>query len=143
MQDPSLISLFVGPLNRAKLEYMVTGGLASVIYGHPRLTLDIDVVVRLKEGDAHLFAALWPDCEFYTPPAEVIGEESRRAEHGHFNIIHSESAMRADIYVAGTSALNAWALEHRVEHSIEGHVVQPCSAFLTSPTGCTIVRAAR
>jgi hypothetical protein len=67
MQERSLVSLFVGPLNRAKIEYMVTGGLAAVIYGHPRLTLDIDVVLRLNEGDAHRFVELWPVDDFYTP----------------------------------------------------------------------------
>ena len=29
------------------MEYMVTGGLAAVVYGHPRLTLDVDLVIRL------------------------------------------------------------------------------------------------
>ena len=44
---PSLLGLFVSPLNRAGMEYMVTGGLAAVVYGHPRLTLDVDLVIRL------------------------------------------------------------------------------------------------
>jgi hypothetical protein len=43
-QAPSLVGLFVAPLNRSGIEYMVTGGLASVVYGHPRLTLDVDLV---------------------------------------------------------------------------------------------------
>ena len=52
---PSLVGLFVTPLNRAGIEYMVTGGLAAVIYGHPRLTLDGDLVVRLEPRDARLY----------------------------------------------------------------------------------------
>ena len=123
-QDPRLISLFVVPLNRANVEYMITGGLAAVIYGHPRLTLDVDVVVRLAKDEVPRFAELWPAEEYYSPPPEVIEEESARAEHGHFYIIHSESAMRADIYIAGNQALNVWALQNRVELSIERHVVQ-------------------
>jgi hypothetical protein len=43
---PSLVGLFVAPLNRAGIEYMVTGGLAAIIHGHPRLTReDIHTVV--------------------------------------------------------------------------------------------------
>jgi hypothetical protein len=34
---PSLVQLFIAPLNRGGVEYMVTGGLASIVYGHPRL----------------------------------------------------------------------------------------------------------
>ena len=83
---PSLIGLFVEPLNPSSIDYMVTGGLASVIYGHPRLTLDIDLVIRLEPSMAAEFSRLWSAAEFYVPPVEVIVEESARPEHGHFNV---------------------------------------------------------
>lgn len=121
---PSLIGLFVAPLNRAGIEYMVTGGLAAVVYGHPRLTLDVDLVIRLTPPGALVFAALWPPDEFYCPPIEVIAEERERPAHGHFNVIHAESAMRADVYFAGTDELNAWALQNRTLRQVEGEAVQ-------------------
>lgn len=117
---PSLISLFVSPLNRLGVEYMVTGGLASVIYGQPRLTLDIDLVLRLPERAAERFGECWPATEFYTPPLEVLLEESRRPHHGHFNISHHDSTLRADVYLAGEDPLNAWALSRVVTRPIEG-----------------------
>jgi hypothetical protein len=123
-QVPSLIGLFVAPLNRAGIHYMVTGGLAAVVYGHPRLTLDVDLVMRLSSRDAAAFAALWPPDEFYSPPAEVIEEESARSAHGHFNVIHTDTTMRADVYIAGADELSAWALGHRVVRQVEGEAVQ-------------------
>jgi len=123
-QAPSLVGLFIAPLNRAGIEYMVTGGLAAVVYGHPRLTLDVDLVIRLTPLGAGVFAALWPPDQFYCPPVEVISAERERPEHGHFNVIHNESAMRADVYFAGTDELNAWALQHRVVRQVEGEAVQ-------------------
>ncbi len=48
---PSLVGLFIAPLNRAGIEYMATGGLAAVVYGHPRLTLDVDLVIRLARHE--------------------------------------------------------------------------------------------
>ncbi len=121
---PSLIGLFVAPINRAGIEYMVTGGLAAVVYGHPRLTLDIDLVIRFAVREADTFAALWSPDAFYCPPAASIIEEHRRIAHGHFNVIHKESAMRADVYLAGADALNAWALSRRVTRTVEGETVQ-------------------
>lgn len=121
---PSLIGLFVSPLNRAGMEYMVTGGLAAVVYGHPRLTLDVDLVIRLAPNDAATFAALWSPDEFYCPPVAVIAEERARTAHGHFNVIHNQSAMRADVYLAGNDAFSSWALQHRVALQIEGEAVQ-------------------
>lgn len=121
---PSLIRLFVAPLNRAGLEYMVTGGLAAVVYGHPRLTLDLDLVMRLSSAAARAFVTLWPPAEFYVPPLEVVAEESARPADGHCNVIHNESMMRADVYFAGNDELNAWALRRRVVRPVEGEDVQ-------------------
>ncbi len=35
-RDPDLIGLFVEPLEATGITYMITGGVASVIYGDPR-----------------------------------------------------------------------------------------------------------
>ncbi|MHB8839429.1 MAG: hypothetical protein ACYC7F_10815 [Gemmatimonadaceae bacterium] len=121
---PSLIGLFVAPINRAGIEYMVTGGRAAVMYGHPRLTLDIDLVIRFAASEADTFAALWPPEDFYCPPTASILEEHGRDSHGHFNVIHKESAMRADVYLAGTDDLSAWALQRRVARVVEAETVQ-------------------
>jgi hypothetical protein len=48
MTEPSLISLFVRPLNQLRIPYMVTGGVASVIYGEPRFTREINLVIELS-----------------------------------------------------------------------------------------------
>lgn len=123
-QAPSLVGLFVAPINRAGIEYMVTGGLAAVVYGHPRLTLDVDLVIRLAPQDAATFAALWLPEAFYCPSVASIVEERARAARGHFNVIHKESAMRADVYLAGEDEFIAWALQHCAARTVEGEVVR-------------------
>jgi len=119
MTDASFISLFVRPLNRLRIPYLVTGGVASVVYGEPRLTRDIDLVIELRPRDARRFAEAWSAEEFYVPPVEVIEEESGRPAHGHFKVIHHQTAMRADIYLPGNDALNAWAFAHKVVRRID------------------------
>lgn len=101
MPAPDLISLFVAPLNRAGLVYMVTGAVAAIVYGEPRLTNDIDIVVGLTAGEAERLRSAFAGGDFYVPPAEVIGVEATRALHGHFNLIHVATALKADIYPAG------------------------------------------
>jgi len=134
MTDPSLIALFVRPLNQLRIPYLITGGVASVIYGEPRFTRDIDLIIQLGTGDVGRFAAAWPSGEFYVPPVEVIGEESRRPAHGHFNVSHHETAMRADIYLSGDDPLNAWALRHPALRHVEGDEVRvaPIEAVILS-----------
>ncbi len=123
MTEVGLISLFVSPLNRLRIPYLVTGGVASVVYGEPRFTRDIDMVVQLRPGDAARFVGAWAPAEFYVPPVETVAEESRRPAHGHFNLMHHDSAMRADIYLPGEDPLNAWALEHPVTRVVDGEPV--------------------
>ena len=67
---------------------------------------------------------MWSPDQFYCPPKEVIAEERDRSEHGHFNVIHHDTAMRADVYLAGADEFQAWALQHRVVRTIEGEAVQ-------------------
>lgn len=92
---------------------MVTGGLAAIIYGEPRLTNDVDIVVQLSPSDAERLAAAFPGDRYYVPPIETIREEAARAEHGHFNILDIETSLRADVYCLGKDALGAWAMARR------------------------------
>ncbi|MFZ9938058.1 MAG: hypothetical protein ACO3JG_13525 [Luteolibacter sp.] len=112
MQDPDLISLFVAPLEQAGIRYMITGSVASSIYGEPRNTLDIDLVVLLDPTQIPQLPSLFPEEDFYLPPADVIAIESRREAHGHFNIIHHHTGLKADIYLSRNHPALPWALEH-------------------------------
>ena len=43
-------------LNRAKVQYLVVGGIAAISHGVPRTTLDVDLAVRLEVGNLRRFA---------------------------------------------------------------------------------------
>ena len=119
MTEPDLVGLFVAPLETLGVDYMITGGVASVIYGDLRFTRDIDLVLELREGDAGgLLDAFSPD-DFYRPPLEVLREEIRRPRNGHFKIIHRDTALRADVYLVGDDSLHVWAFERRVRIPLE------------------------
>ena len=105
------ILLFTRRLGSTGLRYMVTGSVASMLYGEPRLTLDVDVVLVLPRDAVRSVPDAFPDDEFYCPPLEVLATEAARAERGHFNLIHHATGARADVYLAGADPLHAWALE--------------------------------
>ncbi len=114
MQPPEFVSIFVSRLEAAKLEYFVTGSIAAIFYGEPRLTHDIDLVVHLPDEAIEKFITIFHnEDEFYCPPSEVINIESRRRPFGHFNVIYHESGLKADIYPDGDDALHAWAMKER------------------------------
>ena len=112
MRDPDFIALFVAPLESASIKYMITGSVASSIYGEPRNTLDIDLVVLLEQSQISHFPVLFPEEDFYLPPADVVVVESRRESRGHFNIIHHHTGLKADIYLSRNHPYLNWSLAH-------------------------------
>jgi hypothetical protein len=47
MFETDLLLLFIRPLNELRLPYMVTGSVASVLYGESRVTHDVDLVLAM------------------------------------------------------------------------------------------------
>jgi len=46
MQPHNLFSIFVDRLNKHSISYVVTGSVAAIVYGEPRVTHGIDLVVN-------------------------------------------------------------------------------------------------
>ena len=119
MSDPDLVGLFVAPLEALDVRYVVTGGVAAVVYGDPRFTRDVDLVVELDPDGVGRLVDAFEGGEFYVPPEEALLEEIGRREGGHFNLVHRDTALRADVYLAGEDPFHAWALGHRRRIEVE------------------------
>lgn len=119
MLEPDLFLVFLEPLNRAAIPYMVTGSVAGIVYGEPRVTHDVDLVVELDVHRIEDFVTLFPEEEFYCPPVAVIRAEVSREMRGHFNLIHHATGFKADIYPVGQDPLHQWAMGRRQAVEIE------------------------
>jgi hypothetical protein len=124
MAEPDPVLLFVRPLNRLEVRYMVTGSVASIAYGQPRLTHDVDVVIELTRPQIGLLVLAFQPPEFYCPPTEVIRIENERALRGHFNVIHVGTGFKADMYPIGNDPFHTWGLARRRSISIGDDTVQ-------------------
>jgi hypothetical protein len=113
MGNPEELIIFPLRLEKAGLPYMVTGGLAAALYGEPRVTRDIDLVLQITVSQAVQLPRIFDSPEFYCPPLEVIRIEITRVPHGHFNIIHSTTAIKADIYPVGVNPFERKAFARR------------------------------
>ena len=120
MPVPSPFAPFVEPLERLGLPYCITGSVAASVYGEPRLTADIDVVVLLQPGNLTALREAFPESLYYVPPDETLRLQIARVARGMFNLIHHATQFKADLYVAGADPLHAWALEHRRRIELEG-----------------------
>lgn len=123
MQEAELFFVFIKQLNKSGIDYMVTGSIASIIYGQPRLTHDIDIVLGLHVENIDAFIEHFPLNEFYCPPKEIIALEIGREMRGHFNLIHHQTGFKADIYPTGRDKLHKWAMENKREINFNGYPV--------------------
>jgi hypothetical protein len=113
-------------LERLEISYAVVGSFASGAWGEPRMTRDIDIVVRLTPSQVETLCAAFPEDEFYVSlPA---AREALRS-HGQFNVIHPSSGNKIDFMVVGS---NDWstaqlARRQRVEFAPDtaGYIAAP------------------
>ncbi len=115
MQDLNLFALYTEKLLENNIDFFITGSVASIVYGDPRLTHDIDLVISLSQAKVNSFIKAFPIIEFYCPPSNVIKDELVRPTNGHFNLIHHETGFKADIYLIGKDEFQIWAMNNRKE----------------------------
>jgi len=108
MLSPEAYLIFTRKLNELSLRYMVSGSVAAIYYGEPRMTNDVDIIVFLRREDVCRLEKAFPAEEFYCPPREVIQTELAREQQSHFNLIHHDTGFKADIYLSGRDELHAW-----------------------------------
>ncbi|MBI4688933.1 MAG: hypothetical protein HY754_01465 [Nitrospirae bacterium] len=81
---------------KLQIPYLVTGSVASMAYGEPRLTNDIDIVAAINERHIDGLLKAFPQDEFF-----ITEEMIRDAIHnlGQFNIIHPASGLKIDVII--------------------------------------------
>jgi hypothetical protein len=91
-----LLRYLVETLESLALDYMIVGSHASIYYGEPRFTQDVDVVVEISSPALPRLLQRFPSPDFY------VSEDAAReaiVRRGQFNIIHGASGVKIDIFV--------------------------------------------
>jgi hypothetical protein len=103
LPDPIEIAVeFAELLERLGIRYLVGGSLASSVHGEPRSTNDVDVVADFSQADvAPFLKALGPG--YYVDETAVRGA---MRSGGSFNVIHMDTAVKVDVFVAGADPFN-------------------------------------
>lgn len=82
-------------LEKLNIPYLISGSLASALYGMVRTTQDSDIVAEMQLEHLQPFVTALQD-EFYMDD-EMIAESIQH--HSSFNIIHRESMFKVDIFI--------------------------------------------
>ena len=84
-------------LEKLNIPYMITGSVGSFLYGEPRMTNDMDLVIELDRNHALLLSKSFETDDYYFPPFETVEEAIQ--SFGQFNIIHIESGSKVDMII--------------------------------------------
>ena len=125
MEPADFLERVVAVLERCDVPYFVTGSVASIFYGEPRLTNDVDIVVELDVSRVHRMAAAWPT-GFYFEPESAL--QALRPS-GQFNVIDPAAGLKADLIVASDGAFDRarFAMARTVE------IAPGASAWIAAP----------
>jgi hypothetical protein len=107
-------------LEGLNVPYMVVGGFAVILYGEPRLTVDVDIVVDMQPEHVTPFVAAFPPDEYYVNEDTVRDALRRRYL---FNVIESSTGAKVDMVPLGTDAFSRAVLgrRQRLVYDQEGH----------------------
>jgi len=94
--EPLEVTLKVtGVLEKLGVPYLISGSLASALYGMVRTTQDADIVAEMRQTHLKPFVSALQQ-EFYVDD-KMIAEAIKR--NSSFNIIHRETMFKVDVFI--------------------------------------------
>jgi hypothetical protein len=103
MEQSELLRYVTRVLEQLGLRYFVTGSVATIFFGEPRFTNDIDIVVDLPPSRIGDFCQAFPGSDFYVSEESVRRAVTRKKQ---FNVIHPASGLKIDVMVPSEDAFN-------------------------------------
>lgn len=116
MVQEDLLIKVIGKINQLRIPYMITGGIASIFYGKPRLTHDFDIVAEIEEKDIVNLVTIFKG-EFYVSSEAIQNAIENRSM---FNIIHFDSGIKIDFWLLKDDEFDRKRFERRKQHIYSG-----------------------
>ena len=131
MEQIDVLRYAIETLERLGLSYALVGSFASGVYGEPRFTHDIDIVLELDASDITRFCQCFPSPDFYV--SEIAVREAVR-RLSPFNVIHPASGNKVDFILNRQDAWGRSQLARRQPIQLfadrRGYVASPEDVIL-------------
>jgi hypothetical protein len=116
VEDPISLAINISKLlDRCQIPYYVGGSLASSLWGEPRYSEDLDlVIVLLPDRVPELIATLMP--QFYISEVAIADAVSGRCSS--FNAISLASAEKIDLFVSQSDDFSISKLDRRISYEL-------------------------
>lgn len=114
MDPQHLLVRIVKVLNQLKIPYLVTGGIAVYVWGRPRFTADIDIVIELKDEKAKQLVEILIKMGYID---EGAVREALRYE-SEFNFIDEKEGMKVDFWILKNNEFDKSRLSRTIAKKI-------------------------
>lgn len=121
-----LMQLVADHFQSQGIHYRVVGSMASMAYGEPRFTNDVDIVADLSLQELPALCAAFPAPDYYLPEQAARDAIFRRKQ---FNIIHPASGLKVDVILPQNTAFARSEMKRAKRITSEGEY----SAWFGSP----------
>lgn len=103
-------------LNVVDATYAIWGGMAVIVYGEPRFTQDMDILLRLDNQVARLMIKRLTQMNYHIDDVQVY----RCLSGGFFNVFHLPTMVKIDFWVPENDQVLTRALADRVFLPFDG-----------------------
>jgi len=117
-------------LDRAGIDFMLSGSFASALYGVPRSTQDIDLVIAASPEQLRKFVHSLPTDEYYVDLDAALEAHRRQSL---FNVVDNRTGWKIDLIIRKPRAFSQMEFSRRI--SVQVHEIP---LFVASPEDVVI-----
>jgi len=124
MPQQELLKKVIKALEDAKLEYMVTGSVASSLQGEPRSTHDIDLVISVQKSAVKKLVKAFPPPDFHLDEESILDAIDTK---GMFNLINIREGDKVDFWILTNEPFDKSRFSRKYEEEVMGIKMQVSS----------------
>ncbi|MGI9951456.1 hypothetical protein V3F56_03755 [Moorellaceae bacterium AZ2] len=117
MSQQKLLKKVIDTLEKAGIQYMLTGSLASSLQGEPRLTHDIDMVVSIPKSAVNKLLKAFPPPHYHLDRQSIV---SAIQEKSMFNLIDVHEGDKVDFWILTEEAFDQSRFARRIATEFMG-----------------------
>jgi hypothetical protein len=111
MTEEKILKKILNTLNKLKIPYALTGGIAASFYGRPRSTHDFDLILQIQnETEAVKNFLKVFEKDFYVSEEALIDAILHKTM---FNMIHNETSLKIDMWILKNDEYDQEAFRRR------------------------------
>lgn len=121
--DPKNLIIKITPIfNKLGIRYFITGGYAVSVWGRPRATFDVDIVVELIEPQVKPLAIALRKISKAGYVDEDTAKEAVRNK-GEFNFIDPDTGLKVDFWISKGDKISSEEYKRRIAYKINNEEI--------------------